>query len=283
MSQSKNTIYNTVIQTVIDNEERLPSLPAVTLKIRQAISNPDSTVDEIASLIRLDPSLSALLLKYGASPLYKRPVPPNTIEAVLSMIGMPALENLVMTHSIKSLFILKDPQLKKLFQLSWERMIYKAAISLFLAKKMKLRPAEQAMTSSLLTEIGTLVLLSAFSKDMLAPDTSTYIKLCKKYSKPLTGIVLNKWGISKNIINVGLRCGHWDLSYSKKLGMVDIINMAIYSTVKHQSSNDDLPPIETIVSYKKLPQSISPLTDEKELAIIKENLSEIDDIISSLK
>jgi HD-like signal output (HDOD) protein len=283
MNQDKHTIYNTVIQKVIDNEEQLPSLPSVTLKIRQAISHPDSEIDDIAKLIRLDPSLSALLLKYAASPLYKRPVPPKTIEAVLSMIGMPALENLVMTHSIKSLFILKDPQLKKLFQLSWERMICKAAISLFLAKKLGLRPAEQAMTTSLLTEIGTLVLLSAFSGDAPIPDQDTYIQLCRQYSKPLTGIVLNKWGINNNMIKIGLNCGKWQSSYNKKLGMIDIINIAIYSTVQHQSMNHDLPPIAKVISYQKLPTSINELDSDQQLLLIKDNLPEIDEIISSLK
>ena len=277
------TLYNSVIQAIMKDEEKLPSLPSVTLKIRQAISNPHTEINELAQLIKLDPSLSALLLKYAASPLYRRPIPPKTIEAVLSMVGMPTLENLVLTHSIKSLFIMKDPKLKKLFHLCWERMIYKAAISLFLGKKLGLRPAEQAMTTSLLTEVGTLALLSAFSGDIDVPDENNFIELCKQYSKPLTGIILSKWGMDKNTIKISQYTGKWELKINKKLTMLDILNLAIYATVQHQSLENDLPAIETISAYNKLPQTINTLTPTKELQVIKDNIEELDNIINSLK
>ncbi|MFT6386767.1 MAG: HD-like signal output (HDOD) protein [Cellvibrionaceae bacterium] len=276
-------IYNTVIQKIIDNEEQLPSLPSVTLKIRNALSNPHTEIDEIAKLVRLDPSLSALLLKYAASPLYKRPVPPKTIESVLSMIGLPALNSLVMTHSIKSLFILKDPQLKKLFQLTWERMMYKAAVCVFLAKKLGLRPAEQAMTKSLLTEIGTLVLLSAFSAEVAVPDEKTYIQLCRKHSKRLTVITLSKWGMDKNLVKLSHYTGKWDFKYSEKMTLLDIINIAIYSTVQHQASKNDLPNIQTVHSYSKLPKALKELTEDNKLVLIEEKHAEIDGIIGSIK
>jgi len=281
-SDNTNHIYNTVIQKIIDNEERLPSLPSVTLKIRKALSDPHTEIDEIAKLVRLDPSLSALLLKYAASPLYKRPVPPKTIESILSMIGLPALNSLVMTHSIKSLFILKDPQLKKLFQIAWERMMYKAAVCVLLAKKLGLRPAEQAMTKSLLTEIGTLVLLSAFSEDVAVPDEKTYIQLCQTHSKRLTAITLKKWGMEKNLINLSHYTGKWDFKYSEKITLLDIINIGIYSTVQRQTPKNNLPKIQTIHSYSKLPKALKALTEDNALALIEEKHEEIDGIISSL-
>lgn len=281
MNKSEH-IYHIAIQKVIDDEDKLPSLPSVTLKIRQAISNPDSDLESIAKLVRLDPSLSALLLKYAASPLYKRPVPPKTIEAVLAMIGMPALESLVMTHSIKSLFILKNPQLKKLFQLSWERMICKAAISQFVASKLGYKPAEQAMTSSLLTEIGTLVLLSTFSSNVDIPDQKTYIHLCRSHSKVLSGIVINKWGLDKKLSKISHYAGRWDLNITKNLSLIDVLNIAIYSTVQHQSPDNNLPPIKEIVSYKKLPHRMRELSENNQLLIIKDNIEEINTIITTL-
>ena len=275
--------YKTLIQKAIENEEKLPSLPSVTLRIRKAISDPNCNHASIAKLVQLDPSLSTLLLKYAASPFYKRPVPPKTIDTVLSMIGLPALESLVMSHSVKSLFILKSPKLKRLFRLSWERMVFKAATSLLLAKKLGFRAAEETMTASLLTEVGTLAVLSAFNSDLHVPDPKTYFKLCKKYSKPLSTVLLKKWGLDTYLIDLTQSSGQWTFQEGQQLAMIDIINLSIYSTVQYQSPSNDLPPIETLSAYQKLPPSLNALTPSKELAIIHSNLETINGIIAGIR
>ncbi|MGH1486191.1 MAG: HDOD domain-containing protein [Cellvibrionaceae bacterium] len=277
------SVYKTVVQKLINDEEQLPSLPSITLKIRQAIANPNSDHAVIGKLIQLDPSLSTLLLKHATSPIYKRPVPPKTIDGVLAMIGLPTLESLVMAHSIKSLFVMKSPELKKLFRLSWERMILKAAISLFIAKKLGFRPAEEVMTASILSEVGTLAVLSAFNSDLQIPNQKIYFQLCKRYSKSLSTILLSKWGLEKYLIQLTQFSGQWDCNKSRQLMMVDIINLAIYSTVQHQSPKNDLPAIETLSSYKKLPPSLNTLSPSKELVIIQSNLETIDNIIASIR
>lgn len=199
------------------------------------------------------------------------------------MIGLPALENLIMAHSVKSLFVLRNPALKKLFKTSWERIIYKAATSQFLAGKLGFRPAEEAMTASILTEVGTLPVLSAFNSDIPVPNEETYFKLCRLYSKSLGTILLRKWGLESYLIEVTQSCGQWGFKQSKELALIDIINLAIYSTVKHQSKSDDLPPIETLPSYQKLPASLNALNKDNQLMIIQNNLQIIDKIISSIR
>ncbi len=271
-------VYKSVIEKVISDQDQLPSLPSITLKIRQAIGSPTIDNQKIAQLIRLDPSLSALLLKHATSPLYRRAVPPKTIEAVLSMMGLPAIGNLVMAHSVKSLFVLRNPMLKKLFTISWRRMLCKAAMSQFLAMKLGFKPAEEAMTASILTDIGTLAILSAFDEKN-TPDKKTYLQLCKTYSKSVGTIVLNKWGLDKYLIEIIQTCGKWSVTGSNELAMVDVINLAIYSTVMHQSPRNDLPPITTLDSYKKLPPSLNAISATGELVIIRQNIDKIREII----
>jgi HD-like signal output (HDOD) protein len=275
-------VYRSLVLRIINNDELLPSLPSVTLKIRQVLSNPDLGHADIAQVIQLDPSLSALLLKYASSPIYKRPVPPKTIEAVLAMLGKPVLENIVLAHSIKSLFVLKDPQLKKLFQLSWERMIFKAATSQVLAQKLGYKPAEEALKISLLTEVGTLVLLSAISEDIKPPNQKTYIQLCRKYSKALTKLVLKKWGVDNKIIKISEYCGKWRIHTGEKFTLLDVINLAIYTTVQKESQDNGLPNIESLCSYKKLTPVFRSLTPQKQLVLIQENFEDTNEIIAAL-
>jgi len=78
-SSSHYDVYRRVIYRVLNDTESLPSLPSTTLKIRQAMGEQQTTAESLAKLITKDPALSALLLKSASSPIYKRPVAPNTL------------------------------------------------------------------------------------------------------------------------------------------------------------------------------------------------------------
>lgn len=57
-SQSPNyNFYSIVISQVMRDQEQLPSLPSLTLKIRTAIADPNASGDSLAELISIDPSL----------------------------------------------------------------------------------------------------------------------------------------------------------------------------------------------------------------------------------
>lgn len=276
-------VYKIAVQKIINDEEQLPSLPSITLKVRKAIADPNSDHAFIAKLIQLDPSLSTLLFKRASSPLYKCAVAPRTLTAIVGMMGLPALENLVMMHSVRSLFVLKDHKLKKLFKYSWKRMIFKAAVSFFLARKLGFKPAEEAMTASILSEIGTLAVLSAFGSGIEAPDQKTYFQLCRQYSKSLSTILLKKWDLDGYLVKLTHATGEWSFQQNDTLEMIDIINLSIYSSVHYLYPKNNLPPITELSAYKKLPPQMNDLTAEGSLVIIKENLKSIQRIITSIK
>ena len=69
---SDYAIYRQVVTQLMSGEEQLPSLPAITLEIRRALSDPEVTLAQLNRLISRDPALSAILMKYGAPALRPR-------------------------------------------------------------------------------------------------------------------------------------------------------------------------------------------------------------------
>lgn len=193
-------IYRIVINQVMHDQEQLPSLPSLTLKIRTAIADPHASRDSLADLISIDPSLCALLMKIAASPLYRRQVPAQSIQDVIVLLGLEEVDRVAMQHSVRSLFTLHDPQLSKLFKLSWQRMVLKASMSTFLAKYLGYKPQGQAMMAALLSEVGTLAVLSAFREIDHQPDTEMFFKLSRGYSKSLGLILLKKWNLQEEYV-----------------------------------------------------------------------------------
>ena len=126
----------------------------------------------------MGPSLCAILMKIAASPLYRTQVPAQGILDVIALLGLQEVDRVVMLHSIKSLFTLNHPQLSKLFKLSWQRMVLKASMSTFLAKYLGYKTPGHAMMAALLSEVGTLAVLSAFRGVASLPQARSFPSAC---------------------------------------------------------------------------------------------------------
>ncbi len=269
------SIYSIVINQVLRDQEQLPSLPSLTLKIRTAIADLDVCHNDLAELISMDPSLCAILMKISASPLYRTQVPAQSIQDVIALLGLEEVDRVVMLHSIKSLFILNHPQLSKLFKLSWQRMVLKASMSTFLAKYLGYKTPGQATMAALLSEVGTLAVLSAFRDVDDKPDTETFFKLCKEYSKSLGLILLKKWNLQEEYVEVLRNLGQWHLPSTGELSLLDIENLGLYHSVRVLDPNADLPPLEELPAYHKLDPSHQHVSSNQQLTMISLHRQEI--------
>ena len=276
-------IFRSVIRRVLDETEELPSLPAITMKIRKAVANPDTTAVQLARLISQDPALSALLVKYSSSPLYRTRQPVTTLQTAIQILGMNTVANIVMTHSIKSVFPMRTVQLRKLFDRSWLRQIDKASMGVFIASRLKYRPIDEVLVTSLLTEVGTLGVLSALAQADEAPSEDVYIDLCREYSRKLSMVLLTKWNVDPKLLDTVKHCGQWQYSRTDKIDVLDIINLALYHTALQGKNTRDLPPLTSIKAYLKLPQPENELTEDGEqLQLIANNIDTIRSLTRSL-
>lgn len=283
-SASQYEIFRTVIRKVLDETETLPSLPAITLKIRLAVASQNTTAAQLARLISQDPSLSALLIKYSSSPIYRTTRQPTTLPGIISLLGMSAVSNIVMMHSVKSLFATKTPQLQKLFNKNWKRQISKASMAVFLASRLGYRPIDEVLITSLLTEVGTLAVLSALNTTSDVPSEEDYYQLCRDYSKHLASILLTKWNVDERLLAVVKYTGEWDEPSSGPMQIIDIINLALYHTVIQSALTPNLPALENLYAYHKIPAPLNSLTEDgRQLQIIEHNADFIDAMTRSLQ
>ena len=275
------SIYKTAVQEVLHDSERLPSLPNITMKIRQEISKDSATAESIAHLVNKDPSLSALLIKSASSPLFRRPVAPKTLVDVIGLLGFNQVNNLVMLHSVRSLYAIHNSKSKKLFNLTWKRLIVKTSVAMFLAKKLYYHPLDQVPMATLLTEVGSLSVLSVTLETAEIPDENTYIDLCRHYSKSLGTILLTKWKVDPVFIEINRQSGKWGQDSGEELELIDIVNLAIYNTVLLTNKNPNLPQLQTLAAYQKLPLPLQSLKSPFHLTFVYEHKEEIQEIINS--
>src|SRR5215471_9024779 len=93
-------------RSLTDNDLKLPSLPEVALKIRNALANEDVSVAEIARLIGSDPALAARIVRIANSALFYRGSKPITsVSAAVSQLGHRMVRNVALSYASQQVFI----------------------------------------------------------------------------------------------------------------------------------------------------------------------------------
>jgi len=267
----------------MQGEEQLPSLPTITLDIRRALGDPNISRNTLVRLISRDPALSALLMKHASSALYRHTLPPKTLHEVISMLGMAEVDRITMVHSIKSLFTLYSPGHKRLFVEAWERLIIKASISAMLARLLGHVTAEHALLASLLSEVGTLAVLSAFRSERVTPSNELYSKLCQEYSKSLGIIVLKKWSVHNEYIEIIRNAGNWQCSPGHSLQLLDLVNLTLYHAIKEHTPTAELPSLQELAAYQKLMPPQDFIGENGELSLVISHRADIQAIAQTLR
>jgi len=280
---SDYSVYRRLVSQLLQGEEQLPSLPTLTMDIRRALGDPNISLNALTRLISRDPALSALLIKHASSALHRTTTAPKTLLEVISRLGMAEVDRITMAHSIKSLFTLHSPKHKQLFIEAWERVVIKASTCTLLARQLGHVTAEHALLASLLSEVGTLVVLSAFRSDSVPLSSALYYKLCREYSKSLGIIVLKKWSVDNDYIEIIRNTGNWQHSPAGKLQLLDMVNLALYHSLKEHEPTADLPPLQELAAYKKLTPPQNSIDENGELSLLSSHRAEILAIAQTLR
>lgn len=280
---SLQALFEEVIERVLNDELSLPSLPDIALKVRTAVNDENTTCESLTEIIAKDPGLTTYLVQAASSPVYRRAVPPKTLSEVVGLLGFEATSSLVMLHSTRNMVELNSAVSRSLYNFTWERLVVKTAIASFLAQQFKYHPVDQVQLAMLLTEVGSLSVLSTMLEASDQPDSNIYFQMCRKYSKRVGVAALMKWGIDKTITELVFDCGQWDRTWNEELNLLDIANLALYHTVRMTSDNPTLPDIDSLLAMQKVPEELRTCSEPNRLDIIVDNDEEIQNIIQSFK
>lgn len=279
---SSYAIYRELVMQLMQGEEVLPSLPNLTFQIRRAIQAPNTTSRELESLISRDPALSALLVKHASSAFYRQARPVQSLRDVIALLGLRQLSNITMAHSVKSLFTQCAPMTKKLFLQAWEDLLLKACTSAVLAHEVGTVAPEHALLAGLLSEVGSLVLLSAFRGTETPPTLEEYQELCRNYSRSLGILLLKKWAVDEEYVQIIRYAGHWQGSLHDEVDCLDLVNLTLFHSMADQLSRYDCPELADLAAFQKLPEELQALDEQGRLRIITENRLQIQQMARSM-
>jgi len=202
VDQSKTVNENEILKAkILAKAENIPPLPLVVQDLLKLSRNDETSLKTIIDKIKTDQGITAKILKLINSPFYALRKEITSIEKASMLLGITSIKNVVLAISIEDFY-------KKNFSIYgttgaklWEHSTNTATISEIIAKKLKF-DTDASYLAGLMHDIGKVVLV-----DFLVKETRNY-----EDEKSQTGmthmevgtIILEKWGISKQIVNAVL-------------------------------------------------------------------------------
>jgi HD-like signal output (HDOD) protein len=133
------------------------TLQELYFRVRDVVDDANSTMEDLANVLKLDPLISARLLRIVNGPPYGSPKQIDTITHAVNLIGTKAVKDLVSATTVGRTFSGMPVQFMDALKF-WRKSIFCALLAEKIAKSCGIDDSERFFVVGLLRDIGHFVL-----------------------------------------------------------------------------------------------------------------------------
>ncbi len=276
-NSAKPGIVLKIQKELMAGQLNLPVLPDLAIKIKKQIDNPDISMKQLATYIEAEPALTAHIMCVANSALFHGVEKVQVLQAAMTRIGMQSISNLAFSYCTKSLFKSRNRASNQLLKQTWQQSTYCAALSATLSKHCKLFDPDRALLGGLMQDIGSLPIIDKLSDypDTLE-DPALVDEIIQRYSSQVGIQILSSWHFDDDLIEVVRSRENWQRDEHAEPDLADVVNVARLHCYIGTEKAQQLPSINQIPAYKKLP--CGELSPDQSLEILKDAKQEIAEI-----
>ncbi len=180
----------------------LPSFPDVAVRVRRALADESSTVDQVVRIVGSEPALAARLLKMANSALLNRSGKQVTdLRTAVNRMGHNMVRSAAISFAMAQIRAAsKLKGLEKFLEDLWESSTQVAAMSFVLASRLtKLNP-DEAMLAGLLHAIGKLYIVTRAEKHpILFMQPEAMHDMIRDWHAAIGKAILENWEFSESM------------------------------------------------------------------------------------
>jgi two-component system cell cycle response regulator len=151
------------IQRYIAEKGLIAELPAITLKVLEIINQENATLNDLAEVIKVSPSLTTKILQVANSSYFALKGEVSSVDRAVAILGLKAVATIALSISLIS-EISKSSDNRELYQ-RWERSFFTAVAAKLLAGKRGIAEQEECFIAGLLTDISYVFLYKHFPEE----------------------------------------------------------------------------------------------------------------------
>jgi len=265
-------------KTIVKFASKSFTLPDTCIRLRAALDNARASVDDIATIISVDPSLSAKILKLANSALFRFPSQIETVGKALNVIGGEAAYNISIVETANIAFNKFNSDIID-FKQFWHDAVMCGVLAKSIAQQKQMRGSERFFVLGVLQSLSELLVAVKLedkyklylqdSDDLTMPIArqSSHFKfsfaecsgaICKEWALPSTLTEplkqmcfppLKRYSAEESVLYLAMAMSH---SIHKDVNLLDIPKLNIMAVELLDLSPEDY---DMISNYAKLETS----------------------------
>jgi diguanylate cyclase (GGDEF)-like protein len=141
---------------VFKQAESLPSLPAVAVEVLRLTQSEDTTLDDLAGALAMDPALAAKILRLSNSAAFSMNTEVTTLQRACMVLGLKTVKLMSLSFSLAGSMRASGSGAFDYRQF-WRRSVVAAAAGRYLARHTKSSLENEAFLCGLLSHLGQMV------------------------------------------------------------------------------------------------------------------------------
>lgn len=204
-ARSVEDIVEEIVQRLKNDIIKFPVMPDVGIKVKELLQNDDTTIEELASVIKSDPTLTSKLISLSNSSLYRGTKLTQTLEEAIARIGLRQTESYVFTLSQRGLFHSNNTLCAEHMNRLWDHSLATGAAARATAAHLGLANPENYFTMGVLHDIGILLLLQLLQTihnggHLLEKETIE--EILTRLHCQFGASLLKNWGFSEEFVDI---------------------------------------------------------------------------------
>ncbi len=219
---------------IMDKVDAFPSIPGSALRLLELVDQADASIEDIEEVLRLDPGLTANVLKLTNSAFFGLPSKVGSVKRAVMLLGLKKLKQLIMASCVSAVMDKDIPGYDLPAGELWRHSIAVSVAAEGLVGELGIRSGEDIFTAALLHDVGKVVLGQFINDDydalQAAAGNSVSFEVAEKEvlgadHAEIGARILEQWSLPAELVHA-VRWHHNPEMASDVLPSTDIVHVA---------------------------------------------------------
>lgn len=205
LEPARRKFVDLIVAKLKKEDFSFPTSPEIILSAIELIADPDSTLQEIADIIKKDALITTRLIAIANCSVYRGSKNYNTLEEAIKRIGMKETSNFLWLLANSPLFSSSNIIIQGLLTRVKQHALATAESAQIIARHLRLLNPAEYYYMGLLHDVGSVLILQILEdldKEQPVQEFTSIVDAVKHLHHQFGAVLLKRWKLPDKIINV---------------------------------------------------------------------------------